>query len=206
MPPCAVRKGEKMSHLTRILLVLMTVGVVATGLGVASNAIWTDSDTIDNNTFTTGSVSLSTNPDTALVTFTSGAPGEDTSPQALTVTNDGTMQLRYAVTMTADNTDEKGLYAELDLTIRTEDVEPTVLCDDFDGTVLYGSDLPFLLTGNLIGDPTQGAQANDRTLAASSNEVLCFRVKLPSDASNDVQAASTTAVFTFESEQTANNP
>jgi len=194
-----------MSHLTRILLVLMTVGMVATGLGVASNAIWTDSDDVDANLFTTGSVSLSTDPATALVTFTSGAPGEDTTPQALTVSNDGTMELRYAVTMTADNDDTNGLYAELDLTIREEDAEPTVPCDAFDGTVLYGPDLPFLLTGNLIGDPTAGPQANDRVLAVGS-EYLCFRVVLPSGASNDVQASSTTAVFTFESEQTANNP
>lgn len=195
-----------MNHLTRILLVLMTVGVVATGMGVASNAIWTDSDDIDNNAFTTGSVSLSTNPTTTLVSFTTGAPGEDTTPQSLTVSNDGTMELRYAVTMTADDTDGKGLYAELDLTIREEDVEPTVPCDDFDGTVLYGPDAPFLLTGNLIGDPTAGADTGDRTLSASSSEYLCFRVTLPDTAPNSVQAASTTAVFTFESEQTQNNP
>ena len=190
-----------MSHLTRILLVLMTVGMVATGVGVASNAIWTDSDEVDANLFTTGSVSLSTAPVTALVTFTSGAPGEDTTPQSLTVTNDGTMELRYAVTMTADNDDTKSLYAELDLTIREEGSS----CAAFDGAVLYGADAPFLLTGNLIGDPTAGPDTGDRTLASGS-EVLCFRVVLPSDAPNTVQAASTTAVFTFESEQTANNP
>ncbi len=195
-----------MSNLTRILLVLMTVGVVASGVGVASNAIWTDSDDVDPNLFTTGSVSLSTDPMSALVTFTSGAPGQDTGAQALTVSNDGTMELRYAVTMTAD-TEGKDLYAELDLTIKTVDVTtPETPCSEFDGTTLYGP-APFLLTGNLIGDPTPGIQGGERTLAASpASEDLCFRVVLPSDASNDVQAASTTAVFTFESEQTANNP
>ena len=191
-----------MSHLTRILLVLMTVGVVAIGLGVASNAIWTDSDAVTDNAFSTGSVILSTNPTSALVSFTAGAPGQDTSPQSLTVTNGGTMELRYAVTMTADNTDLKGLYAELDLTIREEGTN----CATFDGTVLYGPDLPFLLSGNLIGDPAPGADTGDRPLAASAHEHLCFRVILPSNAPNSVQAASTTAVFTFQSEQTANNP
>jgi predicted ribosomally synthesized peptide with SipW-like signal peptide len=191
-------------HLSRILFVLLVAGVIAASLGVASNAIWTDSDDVTGNAFSTGSVILSTNPTSALVSFTAGAPGQDTSPQTLTVTNGGTMELRYAVTMTADNTDLKGLYAELDLTVKTKTANP---CSTFDGTVLYGPDLPFLLSGNLIGDPTPGEDTGDRTLTtASPSEVLCFRVKLPSNAPNSVQAAATTAVFTFQSEQTANNP
>jgi hypothetical protein len=113
------------------------------------------------------------------------------------------MELRYAVTMTATNTDLKGLYAELDLTIREEGTD----CTTFDGTVLYGPASPFLLNSNLIGDPAQGDDPpGDRTLAGSASEVLCFKVDLPLDASNGVQGAATTAVFTFEAEQTSNNP
>ena len=192
-----------MRHLSRILFVLLLAGVVAASLGVASNAIWTDSQDIDANTFSTGTVDISTNPTTALVTYTDMMPGDSTGAQSLTVSNAGTMDLRYAVTMTADNTDGKGLYAELDLTIREEGTD----CTTFDGTVLYGPDAPFLLTGNLIGDPAQGADAGDRTLTtASPSEVLCFKVDLPDTAPDTVQGASTTAVFTFEAEQTANNP
>ena len=190
-------------HLSRILVVLLVVGVVAASLGVASNAIWTDSEDVDANVFSTGTVDISTNPTTALVTYSDMAPGDSTGGQSLTVTNAGTMDLRYAVTMTADNTDTLGLYAELDLTIRDEGTD----CTTFDGAVLYGPDLPFLLTGDLIGDPTQGAQAGDRTLTtASPSEVLCFKVDLPLAAPDSVQGASTTAVFTFEAEQTDNNP
>jgi spore coat-associated protein N len=192
-----------MSNLSRILVVLLLVGVVAAGLGVASNAIWTDSEDVDANVFSTGTVDISTNPATALVTYSDMAPGDSTGGQSLTVTNAGTMDLRYAVTMTADNTDTLGLYAELDLTIREEGTD----CTTFDGNVLYGPDLPFLLTGDLIGDPTPGGDAGDRTLTtASPSEVLCFKVDLPLAAPDSVQGASTTAVFTFEAEQTDNNP
>jgi predicted ribosomally synthesized peptide with SipW-like signal peptide len=190
-------------HLSRILFVLLLVGVIGASLGVASNAIWTDSADVDANLFSAGTLDISTNPTTALVTYSDMAPGDSTGGQSLTVTNAGTMDLRYAVTMTADNTDTLGLYAELDLTIREEGTD----CTTFDGNVLYGPDLPFLLTGDLIGDPTQGADAGDRTLTtASPSEVLCFKVDLPLAAPNGVQGASTTAVFTFEAEQTDNNP
>ena len=192
-----------MTHLSRILLVLLVVGVVAASLGVASNAIWTDSADVDANVFTTGSVEIETDhPTTAVVTYDDMAPGDSTGGQSLTVSNAGSLELRYAVTMTADNTDLKGLYAELDMTIREEGTD----CSTFDGTVLYGPASPFLLSGNLIGDPTQGADTDDRTLATSASEVLCFKVDLPLGALNDVQDASTTAVFTFEAEQTDNNP
>ena len=189
-------------HLSRILVVLLLVGVVGASLGVASNAIWTDSQDVDANVFSAGTVDISTNPTTALVTYSDMAPGDSTGGQSLTVSNDGSLDLRYAVTMTADNTDGLGLYAELDLTIREEGTD----CTTFDGNVLYGPDSPFLLTGNLIGDSTQGADAGDRTLVASANEVLCFKVDLPLAAPDSVQGASTTAVFTFEAEQTDNNP
>jgi predicted ribosomally synthesized peptide with SipW-like signal peptide len=190
-------------HLSRILVVLLLVGVVGASLGVASNAIFTDSADVDANVFSTGTLDISTNPTTALVTYSDMAPGDSTGGQSLTVTNAGTLDLRYAVTMTADNTDTLGLYAELDLTIREEGTD----CTTFDGAVLYGPDSPFLLTGNLFGDPTQGADAGDRTLTtASPSEVLCFKVDLPIGAPNSVQGASTTAVFTFEAEQTDNNP
>jgi predicted ribosomally synthesized peptide with SipW-like signal peptide len=190
-------------HLSRILVVLLLVGVVAASLGVASNAIFTDSQDVDANVFSAGTLDISTAPTTALVTYSAMAPGDSTGGQSLTVTNAGTLDLRYAVTMTADNTDTLGLYAELDLTIREEGTD----CTTFDGTVLYGPDLPFLLTGDLIGDPTQGAQAGDRTLTtASPSEVLCFKVDLPLAAPDSVQGASTTAVFTFAAEQTDNNP
>jgi hypothetical protein len=187
--------------LKKILVTLLVVSALASFAVFGSFAIWTDTASVPNNVFSTGSVDISTNPTTALVTFSGMAPGDSTGGQSLTVSNAGTLELRYAVTMTATNTDLKGLYAELELTIAEEGTD----CATFDGSVLYGP-APFLLSGNLIGDPAQGEDTGDRTLAGSANEVLCFKVDLPDDAPNGVQGATTTAVFTFDAEQTSSNP
>ena len=120
------------------------------------------------------------------------------------VSNDGTLELRYSITST---TTEDVLAAALDLTIREIDVTtPGVPCDDFDGTLRYGpADLGSVAGINVIGDPTQGAQAGDRVLAASATETLCFRVELPLSATGP-EGTTTTATFTFDAEQTQSNP
>jgi predicted ribosomally synthesized peptide with SipW-like signal peptide len=192
------------SNLSRILVVLLLVGVVAAGLGVASNAIWTDSQAVDANVFSAGTVDISTNPATALVTYSGMAPGDEvTNP--ITVTNDGSLELRYAVTNT---TTEDTLAAQLDLTIKTGVTTCTNAGFDTDGSVIYGpADLGSIAGIDVIGDPAQGVQGGERTLAGSGgNEILCFNVELP-DATNDTfQGLTTTATVTFEAEQTSSNP
>jgi len=190
-------------HLSRILVVLLLVGVVAASLGVASNAIFTDSQDVDANTFSTGTVDISTDPTTALVTFSNMAPGDKvTNP--ITVTNAGSLELRYAVTST---TTEDTLAAQLDLTIKTGVTTCTNAGFDTDGTVIYGpGDLGSAAGIDVIGDPTPGEDTGDRTLAASADEDLCFHVELPTSTGNTYQGLTTTATFTFAAEQTANNP
>jgi predicted ribosomally synthesized peptide with SipW-like signal peptide len=186
-------------------LALLGIGLLGLLAGLSSLAIFTDSAVVDGNSFTTGTVDISTAPTTALVTYNNMAPGDQvTNP--LVVTNAGTLQLRYAVSSTATNTDGKGLKDQLTLTIKTIDVTtPGTPCDDFDGTQLYTGDADGT-TGALVGSNAQGAQAGDRTLDASISETLCFQVLLPSSTGNAFQNATTTATFTFDAEQTANNP
>ena len=133
------------------------------------------------------------------------APGDQvTNP--LVVTNAGSLQLRYAISGSATNADGKGLKDQLVLTIKTIDATtPGTPCDNFDGTQLYSADLDGT-TGALVGDPAQGDDTGDRTLNASAGETLCFRVSLPSSTGNAFQNAATTGTFTFDAEQTANNP
>ncbi len=184
------------------LIFSMALGAVFTS---ATGAIFTDSDAVGSNTFTSGTVILSTSPTSAVVSFSDMAPGDVDNGQ-MTVSNDGSPQLRYAVT---SGTTEDTLAAQLDLTIWDEAdevvVDSTCLATA-PATVLYGpADLGSVAGTDAIGDPTTGSDTGDRTLAASSSEILCFRVELPLASSNANQGLTSTATLTFASEQTANN-
>lgn len=188
----------------KILVLMLAVGVIASLIGVAS-ALFTDSQAVDNNTFTTGTLDISTNPTSMLVSFENMAPGDQiTAP--ITVSNAGSLALRYALAATATNTDGKNLDSQLGLTIKSGVTDCSTSGFATDGTVLYGSGPVGATTAlNLIGNPATGADTGDRELDSGSNETLCFNVKLPSNTLNGYEGASTTATFTFYAEQVANN-
>jgi hypothetical protein len=188
----------------RIVASALLVLVLAVAWTQDALATFTTSRSPGAPTFTSGTVTLTTSPTSALVTYTNMQPG-DSVTNSITVTNSGNSQLRYAISASATNADGKGLKDQLVLTIKTVDVStPGVPCDDFDGTQLYTGDLDST-AGKLVGDNTQGSQAGDRTLNSSASEILCFRATLPLSTSTAFQGASTTATFTFDAEQTANN-
>ena len=189
--------------LKRILITVAAIGLLAGLGGLAGYAVFTDTASVGGNTFTTGTVLISTTPTTALVTFSDMAPGDSVQPNAgIVITNGGTLALRYAITST---TTEDVLAAALDLTIRAIDTEATIACDDFTGAILYATaDLGSTGGINVVGDPAQGDQGADRVLAASASETLCFRVALPLSATGP-EGTTTTATFAFQAEQTKNN-
>lgn len=181
-------------------ILLLAAGVLAGAPWAITQAVWTDSQDVTDNTFSTGSVDISTSPTSALVTFSGMVPGDEvTAP--LTVSNIGTLQLRYA--MTTSISGSTTLSDGLELQIKSGVTTCTNAGFDADGTNVYATGT---LTAGAIGNPAQGNQAGDRTLNASANEVLCFQVRLPSNAGSNLQGLSTTATFTFAAEQTANNP
>jgi len=191
------RRDRARILLAAILLLSATVASMA-----LSGAIYTDIETVDNNTFSVGTLDISASPATALFTATGLAPGDSvTAP--LTISNDGSLDLRYALEST---TTEDILAAQLDLTVKSN----VTTCDntnwDADGSVLYNGILGSTAVEALFGDKTQGADAGDRTLAPTAGEVLCFHVELPLTAPDTSQGLTTTATFTFYAEQTANNP
>ena len=186
----------------RILATLAVLALAGGVFTVSSLALFTDQEAVSGNAFSTGSVDLVATPATAVVTASAMAPGDQvTAP--LDIANSGSLELRYSATSTST---EDTLAAELDLTIKTG----VTTCDDAnwaaDGTVIYTGPLGSTSTIGLFGDPTQGAQAGDRVLAAGANEVLCVNVTLPLSATNASQGQSTSATFTFDAEQTVNNP
>jgi len=196
----------------RKLIALGITAVAAASLAIGtmfSGALFTDQKS-DSSTFTTGTILLDA-PKIAAMDLTSAnmMPG-DTQTSSVTVQNDGTAQLRYAVSQTSTNTDTLNLRSVLNVVVMTEDTGAGSFandgnyCDDANGTTLHAS-AALGASGNLVGDPSQGAQAGDRTLAASANEVLCFYVSLPLGTGPAFQGATTTTTFTFAAEQTANN-
>ncbi len=189
-----------------VLLAIAGLSMVSLGSGIASLAVFTSGATVPDNSFTAGTVVLGTNPTSALITYDNMAPGDQvTAP--LTVSNTGTLELRYAATTVATDADGKGLAAALVLTV----LRNTTTCTSSGytgGTAIYGPSVlgPVGTAGVLFGDPAAGQQGGDRVLAASANEVLCFHASLPLATGDGLQGSTTSATFQFYAEQTKNNP
>jgi hypothetical protein len=191
----------------RLLAILIFAILLVPSIGTTalSIALFTDTES-SASTFTTGTIILDDVKIDALVLTTSALMPGDTVTDDVVVENDGTAQLRYAMTTSSTNADSKALRDALTLTIKTIDVtSPASPCNDFDGSsTLYSGAIGASTAA--FGDPTAGAQTGDRTLAAGANETLCFRVSLPSSTGNSAQGATTTTTFTFDAEQTSSNP
>ena len=197
-PPTTRRGGNG----SRILASVAILAVAGSIFAFGSLALFSDQETVTGNAFSTGTVDLVATPATAVVTASDMAPGDQVTAE-LDVANSGTLEFRYSAGST---TTEDTLASELVLTVKSG----VTTCDDanwtVDGTVIYSGALGSTGGTPIIGDPTQGAQTGDRVLAAGANEALCFNVTLPLSATNAAQGLSTTATFTFDAEQTANNP
>jgi predicted ribosomally synthesized peptide with SipW-like signal peptide len=189
----------------KLSLTVVALLAFAAAVSAGTLALFTDQATVGANLFSTSTIDIDAAPASAVVTLTGMLPGDSVTDD-MTVTNAaGSAALRYAISSTATDADGKGLKDALVLTIRTADVTtPDTPCDDFDGSELYSGDLD-ATASRLVGDATAGSQGGDRSLAVDAAEVLCFRVALPLDATGPT-SASTTATFTFDAEQTANNP
>ena len=188
-----------------LALLIGSLAVVSLGAGQLSLALFTDQETVAA-TFSSGSVILDDVKIDALTLTTAGMVPGDTVTDDVVVENDGSVQLRYALSTASTNPDAKALRDVLTLTVKTIDVTtPGTPCDNFDGTSVLAATV-LGATGAGFGNPAAGAQAGDRTLTAAANETLCFRVTLPSGTGNAYQSATTTTTFTFDAEQTANNP
>ena len=186
------RPGWARRHPGAIKGLLLLLMLVTVGAGALSLAIFTDTDT-SSGSFASGTIDITSSPAVSFA-VTGMVPG-DSDTQALTIANAGTAQLRYSMTSVATNT----LGDTLTLTVKTVGSG----CVAFDGTTVLAATA---LDGALIGSSVQGAQAGDRTLDAATNEVLCFRVSLPLATGNALQASTSAVTFTFDAEQTANNP
>jgi hypothetical protein len=176
-------------------LIALFVGLAAVtaGSGALSLAVFTSSADA-TGAFSTGTVDLAANPTT--VFSVSGLVPGATGAATVTVSNGGTGALRYAMTSASTDPDGKGLRNQLELTV-TAGTCPAA------GAALFGA---AAIAGAAFGDPAQGDDPGDRTLAAATSEDLCFAWSLPLSTGDAFQGATTMTTFTFGAEQTANNP
>ncbi len=186
----------------KALGIIALLGLAVSAFLVASLAVFTDSASVNDNTFTTGTVDIATSPTTQAFNPGPMSPGDEVVA-AITVTNSGTLPLRYAMN---SKTTENVFAGELQLTVRVGVASCTVANWNLSGTEISPAGILGTTTGRqLFGNPAQGAQAGDRALAPAANEVLCLHVSLPIAAGNISQGLTTTATFGFEAEQTNNN-
>jgi hypothetical protein len=180
-----------------IIALLAALAALTLGAGSFSLAQFTDSDT-STWSFTAGSIDIVTDP-TVGANVTGMMPG-DVVTEDLNVTNNGVEDFRYSMTTTAST----ALGTELQLEVRSEDVDGG--CDDFDGAAARTVTPVQTLNGAGFGSNAQGQDTDDRFLAGGASEVLCFRVSLPLTANTNVQGLTSAVLFTFDAEQTVNNP
>jgi spore coat-associated protein N len=176
-----------------LVVLILGLALASLGAGAFSLAIFTDTDA-SGGSFTAGTIDLVAAP-TTLFTVSDIMPG-DSGSATLNIKNNGSGQLRYAMTSASTNPDTKALRGQLWLTI-------TAGACPGSGTPLYDN----VLSGAAFGNVATGPNAGDRVLDAATNEDLCFAWSLPFlTTGNGFQGATTTATFTFSAEQTANNP
>jgi hypothetical protein len=196
----------------RGLLALLMAGTAIIGATGAtfSLALFTSQATVAANSFTTGTIILTTNPVSALLT--AGVPNPlmpgDTINGTLVVTNGGTGDLRYAIS--ADSTTTGGLNTQILITIKTADIATGNTCTAWTGTTIFGGaggvTIANVAMAPIVGDPAQGAQAGDRPLTVVTHqETLCFRAVLPLATPNGYQNTTASYTFQFDAEQTKNN-
>jgi hypothetical protein len=201
--------------LRRTLIGLVAIGILGSFMGMGGFSLFTATTHNDANTFTSGIVDISSSPATAFLHLSNMAPGDSVTAK-LTISNDGTLPMRYSMTTDTTDVGTPPPGPHLDDTLTLEIRELGTNCTLFNGALLYGGTGETLADG-YIGNPNPGPDTGDRPLPPSptpgASEDLCFKVTLPKyDAEptpvpiTGPMGAGTTATFTFDAEQTANNP
>ena len=141
MQPQILEVAPERPSRKRPLIVLVGMLVVgALTAATMSLAIFTDTASVDGNAFTAGKIAINATPASTLVAFTNQFPGKVVGPNALLVSNEGTGEMRYAVTSTSTNLDTKGLAAQLDLHVTIMTPETTCATDPTP-TLIYNGPL-----------------------------------------------------------------
>jgi hypothetical protein len=180
------------------LLIALTFG--APPFAHAAAAILSASDF--GGHYTSGTVRIRAVQSDGSPTGTALAPGAP-MVETVVVTNEGSLELRYAVTA---ETAGLPLAGELTVTVWnlvTKQDAGAACGTQSPASILFGpATLGSAKTVRVIGDPAQGAQVGDRTLTSGASETLCIQMIAPLRADG---WSGSTPVFNLDAEQTDNN-
>ncbi len=201
---------------------------VLAGLGITSlttNALFTDRETTAGDLLT-GTVDLGLGNFSFAMPTGGMAPG-DVVVQPITVTNSGSLQLRYAVSYLATkgvspspnptNSAGTGAVGTGDLrTVLTLNVfhvnaatdcvaGVTVPTDAGTATDLSASSPTYT---KILGDPATGSQTGDSDIigGGTDSQVLCVRLMMDPTSGNTYQNTAAHVSLQFDAEQVVNNP
>jgi spore coat-associated protein N len=200
----------------RLWTTVIIVGLAAIGATtLTTSAIFTDEDATSAS-IQTGNVSLTLSGTTPFqFTPQDLAPGSSTFVP-VTVTNDGSLELRYSISYFASpgtgGTGTGNLSDVLELRMYAVDAASCTLAGTNGVTTINTSggavsNWPLSPGAPLVGNPGVGPNTGDRTLPSGigNTESLCARVDFPLSAGNEYQDTSVTLNLVFNSEQTLNN-
>ena len=190
----------------RLFAAFGIAGLSLVALGsLTTNAVFTDTDSVNSSGFVTGKVDISAAPKPLAFSAGNMAPG-DTYYATLTVTNGGSLGLRYAVSATAADSTGGTFTGTGSLSNQLEFSAYQNLgsCDAAGvGAAAPGDQLG---TTTPIGSgKTFSTMADDNRLGAGANQSLCVVAHLPIGTGNTFQNTGMTAQFVLDAEQTKNN-
>lgn len=173
---------------SRRVRALLALGPLVGLSWLGAYAAFTDSVDVTTS-FSTGSVQIRANDQSGTVAFTSlsmtGMIPGSVRYAPLRITNSGTSNFNYS--MSTATTGSAPLASALTIGIR---VVPSATCT---ATEYNASTTTVYTEAAGLGSAAIAA----RPLAASASEFLCYKVTLPSGASNTLQGLTANATFTF---------
>jgi len=191
---------------SRLVATALTVALAAVGVtSLVTGALFSDTEAVSASDFQTGTVDIvAAHSVTQTLESPNMAPG-DVAYGVVPVSNGGSLELRYAVEVTAVNAQPEDLAGELQL-----DVYAGVASCNAAG-VASATPIGTLPAGvpttpiTIIGSQVIGQDPGDRVLAAGTSEDLCVSVGLPLVTDNTFQDTDAQVALTFLAEQTVNN-
>jgi hypothetical protein len=170
---------------------------------------------MSSSDFTTGTVAIDPQMSTTLTLGAANMAPGDTSYGSILVENSGSLEQRYAISLTATDDQPAALTGQLELTLFGAVAEGQCNTAGVASLLPIGRSvgLPAVLSpltgsttpGQFTGSSTPGLDDADRLLSALSSEHLCVAVHLPLVTGNTFQGTTAHLALTFDAEQTANN-